>query len=188
MKKEKRIVLLSHCILNINSKVEGLDEYPSHINNLLKYFIDNNIGMLQLPCPETIVYGIKRWGHVKEQFNTQFFRKQCKEMLEPIVYQVSDYINNGYEIVGVIGIDGSPSCGVNKTCSGNWGGEFIDIDDTKKKIENLVMIEEKGVYIEVLEELLNLHKINIPFYAVDESNGEKSILELISILSKNISL
>ena len=45
-----------------------------------------------------IVYGIKRWGHVKEQFDTLFYREQCREMLRPIVQQTKSYIDAGYEI------------------------------------------------------------------------------------------
>ena len=99
---------ICHCIINANSKVEGLSQY----GGIFKEFIDiiggKDIGIIQLPCPEMIIYGIKRWGHVKEQFDTLFYRQQCREMLRPIVQQTKSYMDAGYEILGVVGIDGSP--------------------------------------------------------------------------------
>ena len=61
MNRSKKLAILSHCILNQNSVVKG--EYKD-INTFLpfvKNLFENNIGILQLPCPETEYYGLKRW-------------------------------------------------------------------------------------------------------------------------------
>lgn len=175
MKRSKKMVVLCHCILNSNSKVEGLSEYPAAVNDILDILKENNLGIIQLPCPEIHVYGINRWGHVKEQFDTYNFRNQCKGLLEPITWQLSDYIRNGYEIVGIIGVDGSPSCGVNKTCSGNWGGELSNNKNIDIMIKSVEMIEGKGVFIEELLKLFKEYDLEIPFRAIDEGNVMKSI-------------
>lgn len=101
MNREKKIVLLSHCILNCNSKVEGLSTYASSIKSLVNFFMDSGIGIIQFPCPEMEIYGIKRWGHVKEQFDTAHFRKTSRELLKSTVGQIQNYMKNGYEIVGL---------------------------------------------------------------------------------------
>ena len=135
MKRSKKIILISHCILNSNSKVEGLSQYEGILNQVVDMIYKKGIVIIQLPCPEIIIYGIKRWGHVKEQFDTLFYRENCREMLKPIIGQVKSYMDTGYEIVGVLGIDGSPSCGVNFTCSGDWEGDPSSKDDIDHKIK-----------------------------------------------------
>lgn len=72
----KRILLVSHCILNNASKVEldeaGLAEEYRLRSELMNLIIEKNIQMIQLPCPEFIMYGSQRWGHVKNQFQHPF--------------------------------------------------------------------------------------------------------------------
>lgn len=65
----KKIIILSHCILNEYSKVKGYDKdenYEPNTLDFMKMLMENNIGIIQLPCPETTCYGLKRWGHVKD--------------------------------------------------------------------------------------------------------------------------
>lgn len=178
MKRSKKIVLICHCILNCNAKVEGLSTFKSMVKELIDVLYENSIGIIQLPCPEMHMYGIKRWGHVKDQFDTSMFRDQCKSILYSTVNQVENYINNGYKVLGVIGVDGSPSCGVNLTCRGNFGGESSSIDNYKKSIETLKMVNEEGVFIEELKSLLNEKQIDIPFMALLEEDMEISVKDL----------
>ncbi|MDX9917618.1 MAG: hypothetical protein RBT15_06315 [Gudongella sp.] len=175
MLRSKKIILVSHCILNANSKVEGLSQYQGIIKELVDLIDEKKLGVMQLPCPEMIVYGIKRWGHVKEQFDTLFYRENCREMLKPIVWQLKSYIDTGYEIVGVIGIDGSPSCGVNFTCSGDWEGDSSSKDDLDHKIKDLKEIEAPGVFMEEFQKYLSEYNIDIKFTAIDENDVYNSL-------------
>lgn len=183
MEKTKNIVIVSHCILNLNSKVEGLYEFNSTSHSLLKYLIDNNYGIIQLPCPETTIYGIKRWGHVREQFDTPYYRNHCRRIFEPILDQIEDYIKNGYTIKALIAIDGSPSCGYNLTCSSTiWGGEFINKESTDEKINDLKIINKPGVFMEEIDKMLTEKNIKLSIVAIDEENEAltmKTITELL---------
>lgn len=171
MKRRKKIIILCHCILNCNSKVEGLSLYKGAQEKILKYFIDEGYGIIQLPCPEITLYGVKRWGNVKEQFNTPYFRKHCRDIFIPYLNQIIDYIKNGYKIDGIIGIDGSPSCGVNKTCSSlTWGGEIGCEFGIDKKINDVKIIKEKGIFIEEIQKILKEYNIDIKFFSIDEDD------------------
>ncbi|KMT22252.1 CD3072 family TudS-related putative desulfidase [Clostridium cylindrosporum] len=184
MERGRKIILLCHCILNCNSKVEGLSTFKSMIKNLVDILHSEDVGVIQLPCPEMHVYGIKRWGHVKDQFDTPFFREQCRIILEPTVNQVKNYMDNGYDVLGVVGIDGSPSCGVNLTYRGNFGGEFSCIENYKECIDTLKMVNEEGVFIEELKSILNEKGLDIPFVALLEDDMVRSIEDIKNKLFK----
>lgn len=170
-----KILVVSHCILNRASKVMSYNEdeiCKEEINRkkLLGYVVENNIQLLQLPCPEVLIYGAKRWGHVKEQFDHPFFRKQCKSMLEPIILQLKEYMvdSERFKIMGIVAIDGSPSCGYELTCKGDWGGEFDQCPDIDRKIKSIHQANESGVFMEELRQLLEIEKLDIPIKDMSE--------------------
>lgn len=180
MERNRKLVVVCHCILNCNSKVEGLSTFEG-THNIVSELIEEGYGIIQLPCPEMIMYGIKRWGHTKEQFDNLFYRNQCRLMLEPYIKQFENYIKNNYKLKGIIAIDGSPSCGYNKTCSSNeWFGEISGCENLNEKINDIKMIDGKGVFIEELEKLLIENKLEVQILGLDESI--KDISKLIEKL------
>ena len=73
----KKIIFVSHCILNTASKVVLYNQTDMDAEeNLRKKFmhkaIDQEVQIIQLPCPEFTLYGPKRWGHVSNQFDNTF--------------------------------------------------------------------------------------------------------------------
>lgn len=178
------MVLLAHCILNINAKIYGIATEPAGCRQIISGLLENGYGIIQLPCVEQSCFGINRWGQVKEQINFPGFRAKCHELLKPIIEQVLDFYQNGYEISAVIGLDGSPSCGINYTCTGNWGGEIGEGYDIQSKIDSLDKLSEYGVMMEVLKEMLDEIGIVTKFLSVDESDPEATSSELINKLIK----
>lgn len=164
----EKILVVSHCILNKASKVKGynmeeMEEENQLRKELLKEVFDKDIELLQLPCPEFIMYGSKRWGHVKNQFDNPFFRKNCEEILNPIIEQLKEYSNNKdrFQILGIVSVEGSPSCGYNLTCKGNYGGELGGCSNLQEKIESIVMVNEAGVFMEELKILLDKNDLHM---------------------------
>jgi len=186
VQRSKKILLISHCLLNVNSKVNKLANYQGTLEELIIPLMKKGYGFIQLPCPEMLAYGIKRWGQVKDQYDTPYYRKHVKKLLEPILEQLLDYYKNGYTICGCIGIDGSPNCGVYKTCKAeNWEGEIGSIN-TMPALEyilnSLKEVPEKGIFIEEFQILLNQNKLNLPFFAVDEAYPTFSIQNILKEL------
>ena len=180
MRRSKKIILLAHCLLNANAKVGGLCTYPAVLVNLLEGLVRREIGIIQLPCPEMLLYGSRRWGHVREQFAHPAFRRGCRQALQPIVDQLVDYRDHGYQLLGVIGIDGSPSCGVAAAASsGQWSGDFLDKEATWAKVDNLGTWPGPGVMIEELQVLLAEAQLELPFFAVAEQREEASGAEIL---------
>jgi predicted secreted protein len=170
-----QILVVCHCILNTASKVvsynqDEISEETANREKLIEYVRKNNIQLLQLPCPEFFLYGARRWGHVKDQFNHSFFRKQCRVMLEPIIMQLREYASSPdrFQLLAVIAIDGSPSCGYNLTCKGDWGGELSSCPDIQMKINDLYMADESGVFMEELKMMLDAEHLDIPIKGLSE--------------------
>lgn len=168
MNRSKKIAIISHCIINQNSVVKGEYKDMNIFFPFIKKLFEENIGILQLPCPETECYGLRRWGHVKEQFDNCGYRKYVEKIVNSFVDIIKEYINNEYEIVGIYGIAGSPSCGVNLTCSANWEGEISLYKDKEDIVSRVKMINESGIFMEIFKSVLDKNKINIPFYDVDD--------------------
>lgn len=184
MERGKKIVLLSHCILNVNAKVAGLANYQAGLMALLDQLLANGYGVMQLPCVEMDMLGVNRWGIVKSQIDYPHFRKRCHELLAPLLDQVADYDHNGYEIAAVIGIDGSPTCGVNYVSEGNWCGEIGEEYGLQAKIDTLHREDSPGIMMEVLMEMLAEIGVSCPFYAVDEQDPEASCQHIIAEITK----
>jgi predicted secreted protein len=182
LKRNKKIVLLAHCFLNVNSKVYGIATEPAGCMQIVSGLLSNGYGIIQLPCVEQHCFGINRWGLVKEQVKFPTFRARCRLLLQPIVEQVLDYFENGYELTAVIGLDGSPTCGVNYTCTGNWGGEMGNKHDMQGKITSLDTLHEPGVMMEILMEMFKENNISVKFIAVEEKDPETTAEELINKL------
>ena len=50
MKRAGKVVLLAHCILNVNAKVDGLATVPAGCTALVTRLLDEGYGIIQLPC------------------------------------------------------------------------------------------------------------------------------------------
>jgi predicted secreted protein len=174
----KRILFVSHCLLNTASKVASkkpsLEKEEELRRKFLRKALDLGVQFVQVPCPEFSAYGACRWGHVYEQFDTPFYRAHCRRLLEPYILELEEYLAHPrrFEILGFVGIDGSPSCGVRYTCRGEWGGQLSRRDDLGEVITSVHRAAGQGVFIEELNGLVAEKGITIRLeglFALEES-------------------
>lgn len=140
MERKKKLILVSHCVINQNCVVYPLARAKgpfSFVDTLIK----NDIGIYQLPCPEFKFLGLKRPPKTKEEYDSKEFRDLCKSLTSSVISDIREYINNEFEIIGIIGINQSPSCSI----SG-----------------------ERGIFMEELFDALKNHNINLPYIEVSE--------------------
>ena len=172
----KRILLVSHCILNNASKVEldeaGLAEEYRLRSELMNLIIEKNIQMIQLPCPEFIMYGSQRGGHVKNQFQHPFYKEQCRKLLDSVLMQVQEYTQHPetFSVMGIVSVEGSPNCGYHRTWEGPWKGEIGSDEKRIRDIQSSVKSTDKpGVYMEILGEELHNRKLTVPIMTMEEA-------------------
>ena len=168
-----RIMTVCHCVLNPASKVVSfnIEEYEAERvlrERTVSTLLQNGVGLIQMPCPEFTLYGSRRWGHVKEQFDNPFFRAHCKTLLAPVVDQLAEYAAHPerFRLLGILGIDGSPCCGVNKTCMGDWGGELYCTNQTQRPLDPAREAEGLGVFMEELTLLLKERSLALPIFSL----------------------
>lgn len=155
----KKIIVLSHCILNQNSVVNNWERASGGFP-IVQYILEKNIGIIQLPCPELIFKGINRPPMTYEEYNnTEGYRESCISLLSPVISQLKDYIHNKYEYIGVIGINESPNCSITSQ-QGVFMEEFFNLCQKENINSKYIEIptwyseENEGNYLGLLKKFI----------------------------------
>ena len=126
--RSRRVIFLAHCLLNQNSISDGTAVYPAAFKDVLRLLMEADIGVVQLPCPELCCLGLDR-GDEKgaerpvtaenTRIRRELQRGEPARRLEALVgyamYQIEEYRRHGFEILGIVGVNRSPSCGAETT-------------------------------------------------------------------------
>jgi predicted secreted protein len=155
-RRSKKVILLAHCVLNQNAKIDACAHYPGAIKEVTDSLLEREVGFIQMPCPELFCLGLDRGAHINNKgtvetedtrvaqcMDKRLPRKICKAFVDSLIYQVEEYRKHGFCIVGLVGINGSPTCGVDTTWSEGQEqkGHGIFIGMLNKALE------EKSVHI-----------------------------------------
>lgn len=155
--RSNTIIFACHCLLNANAKVYGLADYPGTFPPLREYLERSSAGVIQLQCPEMIHFGPKRWWHNRSQFEIPAYQTLCKRLANEAADLASQYTNSNYTILGLLGVEGSPSCGVRETYnSDQWGGEPKSVDLTTCRATGA------GIFMDAIKESFRQKKLDIP--------------------------
>jgi predicted secreted protein len=175
--RSKKVVVLAHCLLNQNSISDGTADLPSQFEEIVQFLMSRRIGLIQLPCPELLCLGLDRddrrgaerplleentriRGLMGEAGHVHVLRERANDLVQ----QLREYRSHGFEVLGVIGVDRSPSCGVATTSIG--GSEQ----------------QGKGVFFEILAAVLEENGITIPMIGTKTSEPEASLEKVKHLL------
>ena len=143
------ICYLAHCLLNANSKVDEGARCSGVWSPVVGMLRERGAVIRQMPCPELAFGGTRRFWAVREQYDTPAYRAHCRALATPVAELMRADLDDGARIV-LIGIDGSPSMGVELTASsGEWGGRPHNPRD-----EDYPIAPGRGLFIETLLEML----------------------------------
>jgi predicted secreted protein len=168
--RSRRVAVVSHCHLNVNTKVHGLADYEGVRTEVIHPLVQSGTGIVQLPCPEATYLGMHRWAMTCEQYDTPSYRRHCQRILEPVVDTLAALSGDGCEIEAVIGVDGSPSCGVARTCVGYRGGKIGALSEPGGA-QAAVDAGAPGIFMEVFRSLLIAAGLDVAFRGVEEGAG-----------------
>jgi predicted secreted protein len=125
--RSRRVVVLSHCLLNQNTRYPGGAVCPGAVPAALQPYLDEGAGLVQMPCPEQ-----RSWGGVRRPpmvwvlthrratavaplvlpVVERYLRWRYARLAGTVARDVADAAGAGVEVVAVVGVAGSPSCGV----------------------------------------------------------------------------
>lgn len=170
--RSNKVIIISHCIINSNSICIGPKTpsiWPAMLNEVVQLLMEYRIGIVQLPCPEQLMYGFVRKGVTKTEIDTPDYRGFCKKIAEDAAELIKNYVKNGFKVVGFLGKRSSPTCGV----------KTIQVTDTNGKV---VEVEGQGILVEELKKELEKRKVNISFIDFERTEVEKCLKELEDML------
>jgi len=151
-----RVAFIAHCLLNQNAKVEGGAHRPAMWEPVIDLLRERGWTIRQMPCPELAYGGARRFWGVREQFDTPLYRKHCRRLASLVAAVMARHVKKKYDVV-LIGIDSSPTMGVDFTCSSpTWGGKpEIGEDDSH-------FVAASGIFIEELRAALDERGLPMP--------------------------
>jgi predicted secreted protein len=173
VERSKKVIFVSYCTLCQSVRAKGVAiKFPAVANPVISFLMDNDISIIQMPCPELRYQGVKRDGVRKEAYDNAEFRAICKEYAEQVTHTMRTLRDDGFRITGVLGIENSPTCGVNFVLREGKG-----------------RVHESGVFIEELQNLLLRENVkDIAFVGISVFNIKKSLSDLRDLISKQTCL
>lgn len=110
--RNKKLVILAHCLLNQHATLLGWERAEGPFSDVLSLLAKQRIAVFQLPCPELGFLGLERPPKTFEEYDTPQYKEHCKALLKPVLAQLKHYIDHDYQLLGVLGIEASPSCDI----------------------------------------------------------------------------
>jgi len=159
--RSKRVVVVAHCLLDVNTRLHGIARWHGAHPSVLTDALERGVGLIQLPCPEAGLLGMKRWAAGREQYDTAGFRRWSRRALKPTVDTIQELVRDGVVIERVVGVAGSPSCGALVTSEGFEGG-LIDAPASSERVTG------SGVFLEVFRAMLSERDIHPEFLDAPE--------------------
>jgi len=129
--RSRRFVLVAHCVLNQNAISDGTADHPGCDAAVVRALVDAGVGIIQMPCPELNCLGLDRGDpdgskrpvleentRIREALGKAAPARILASLVERVAWELEQYRKHGFQCLGVVGIDRSPSCGVETTSMG----------------------------------------------------------------------
>ena len=178
--RSKTIIVVAHCLLNQNSISDGTADFPSQFRALIDLIMTHNIGLIQLPCPELTCLGLDRQdrlggtrpllqenSRIRNLLSEPGNVEQLRHKAEEVAAHLQEYDSYGFKILGVVGINRSPSCGVETTS------------------EDGHEVAGQGVFMELLAEALQRRGQTLKMVGVKTSESQESVRKLQQLIEES---
>jgi len=178
-KRSRKVALVANCIINQNAKVDGYALYPAMVPGFINLLEKYNFAIEQMPCPEMYTAGIRRWWQVSEQYSTSGYIRSFTFLANVVLDLIEDYIRSNFKVV-LIGVDGSPTCGVNFTDT-DQDNQWMGSPTIKFKKEEDYIRKGEAPFIKVLKKQIHLRNLpEIPMIGLPmDIPGEKINLKIL---------
>ncbi|MEM5804703.1 MAG: 2-thiouracil desulfurase family protein [Candidatus Aenigmatarchaeota archaeon] len=164
--RSKKVVFVSHCILNQNARAMGLEKAAGAVRELVELLSEAGVGIVQIPCPQ-MEFGngaLGRKASDKDGLDTKKYRDSCRKIAVMTLKQIETYLAKNYSVVGVLGVEFSPSCGVHQISNGSRN------------------VPGKGIFFEEFESEMRKKRFQVPVIGVNLNNMFSTVEKLQSLL------
>jgi predicted secreted protein len=183
-----RVVFVSHCLLNQNVHYLGGATRSGGVDEMVAALRRAGVGIVQMPCPEqrawggvckryTLpVYGADRtWSRLLRRPATWlllvYTRLAYRRLAGRVAADIGDYLRSGYTVEAVVGISGSPSCGVRTTLDLPAALDAIAGCDParldRREFNHRIIAGNahpgQGLFVAVLRGDLRRRRVDVPF-------------------------
>jgi predicted secreted protein len=161
--RSKTLIFVPHCLLNQNARDAGSADFSAMMKPLLDVLTANDVGIIQLPCPELMVLGLGRRRQaspprtIRELLELEESQVRLGHFIEQVVYQIREYQAKEFHIIGILGKNGSPTCGVQAS-------RYVRASGVRE-----------GVFIRLLRKRLQAEGLDIEIVGIDDHRQQKAI-------------
>jgi uncharacterized protein YbbK (DUF523 family) len=187
--RSKRVIFVSHCLLNENTRYLGGAFRRGGVDEIVDGFQQDGLGIYQMRCPEQRAWGgvlkrhmlpiysskgtlLYRLRHVLLPLFIWYTRWMYGQLAKEVVRDIEDYVRSGFAVVGIVGVGGSPSCGV---CSrlDLWRSLEVVANCPLARLDRHLVNEEaiatclsegEGLFIEAIQRRLRRKHLTIRWY------------------------
>ena len=165
-KRSRKFIFIPFCVLCQAFQAQGIVRYDfsSVMTPIIEEIMRHDLNIIQMPCPESKLGGYKnglqRLPQSIKKYDTLEFREICMNCASEVMEQIKAILENGYEIVGILGIENSPSCSIKLQYSNN--GAY----------------HQPGIFIEELKKQLEQDGIEIPLLGINRRGIEATLARL----------
>lgn len=177
--RREKVAFLCHCILNQSTRAwwgtGGTKREKGMMSDVVGTLMNHGVGAVQMDCPEFSLQGNPRPPRTRDEYDTSEFRRRCREITASTCDAMESLKEKGrdpgVEVVAVIGVENSPSCGV------EWTTRTINGESRASR--------GRGLLIEAVEEEMRLRGLDVPLIGVSmkETEREKGLKRLMEFVS-----
>ena len=185
--RSRRVVFVSHCLLNENVRFLGGATRAGAVCEVVDPYLRDGVGIVQLPCPEQHAWGGVLKRSMLRLYGRPILRRRAvrrgfvavarrvtefeyARLARRAAAEIADYISCGFEVVDVVGVGASPSCGVTTTVDLDGAIAAMAACDRDTldptMVNNLVganVTAGEGLFIAALRHRLARRGIDVPF-------------------------
>lgn len=184
----RRVAFLSHCLLDENVRYPGGAGRCAGVQELADELLESGVALHQMPCPEVLA-----WGGVRRRSFTPvlraagtrrvrvvrrllplfelYTRVRYARLARRVARDITSYRKAGVDVVSVVGVDGSPSCGVTRTLDldgavaalARCPRRELDRDTFNRQVVAANVVPGQGWFIEALQRRLARQRADIAF-------------------------
>ncbi len=128
--RSREVVFVPHCLLNQNTRYLSGSVCRGVVSAAVAPYLADGTGIVQMPCPEQRVWGgviktrmlwliqhprIARVAPALLPLALPYVRWHYAHHARAVARDIEDYLASGLSVRGIVGVAGSPSCGVHTT-------------------------------------------------------------------------